>query len=891
MTNIKLIVTGAKARAEVDGVLTSGAVGIPVTIQYDSIWNGLTKNLVCRCGKWEPTGAARTILGVDGAATVAHEVMIAGNTLYLGIEGYNAEGTLVIPTMWASCGTIHPGADSDADPSADPALPIWAQLEQRVETLEEHDGDADEAVRYTAQKLTDEQKAQARDNVGALPKDHNTSTEAHEDIRAKIKHLANYVTPQMFGAVGDGVTDDTAAVQAALDNGGLIYFPAGRYKVTSQLTAVKSGKISMCKPYPCTYKGDYPLTGDDNWMGARIETHSTDGYGLLIGDGVEVDGLYMRAMDSFAGVLFKFDGSVGCATYPSQIRLSHIRLDNNSIYTVPEAMFDFVPFGSYFGILDDITIGSLRGRQFCEYGFRSVMTTTDTNWGNSMRIRNLCIDLLADYSLYIEGGPRGAGNWVFEHPSVQAYPYVLDDSGYIGKTGHINLVTLKNMQNVLILGGVLWDMHAATVTGDPILVENTDDISCFGCDSWFNAVETVLTGKLQEAADSLNISSLTMSVSGVEETGANRLKLSDGKNEHSVDIPSVSISDEQLDNSIAKWFDENAAPTPTVGRNKFNPLDNETLNGYFYAGNGGYESSAGMTTSHFIEAKYGDVIRIGKAGNQISAYHFHFYDAEKNWLGYLYTADSAAARTIEVENTAYIRICWTSGTFAYADRATAEICVTVNNTNITYEPYGITYEGGIGSYIVLQSPDGTQFQLSVADDGTLTATPVNSDGSDTEPDTTIEWKISDRTAVTTAYASPAAARTIKFDTYLLGVTSTGYWNGTVNAPTVTLSGEDFTMTPIANGYGVGVPYELTAGKTYRISFDADAACELRVSYYDAEGVYATYETIVTGGSSAGTYTKEFTAKDYAYPVLTFLGTNGSSVTFSNIVLEGVAAAE
>lgn len=36
-----------------------------------------------------------------------------------------------------------------------------------------------------------------------------------------------------FGAIGDGVTDDTSAVQLALAAGGVIYFPAGTYKITS----------------------------------------------------------------------------------------------------------------------------------------------------------------------------------------------------------------------------------------------------------------------------------------------------------------------------------------------------------------------------------------------------------------------------------------------------------------------------------------------------------------------------------------------------------------------------------------------------------------------------------------------------------------------------------
>lgn len=43
-----------------------------------------------------------------------------------------------------------------------------------------------------------------------------------------------------YGVKGDGVTDDTAAIQEALDNGGAIYFPAGTYLVNSTLV-IKDG--------------------------------------------------------------------------------------------------------------------------------------------------------------------------------------------------------------------------------------------------------------------------------------------------------------------------------------------------------------------------------------------------------------------------------------------------------------------------------------------------------------------------------------------------------------------------------------------------------------------------------------------------------------------------
>ena len=134
-----LKLTGAKAQATVDGILTAGMVGIPVTIEYDDTWDGLTKNLVCRCSKWGPDrGITRTVPDIENVATVAREVMLGDYYLYLGVEGYSADGKLVIPSTWADCGKIQHSANAGDDPSTNPYLPIWAQMQTEIRQLQQN---------------------------------------------------------------------------------------------------------------------------------------------------------------------------------------------------------------------------------------------------------------------------------------------------------------------------------------------------------------------------------------------------------------------------------------------------------------------------------------------------------------------------------------------------------------------------------------------------------------------------------------------------------------------------------------------------------------------------------------------------------------------------------
>ena len=56
-----------------------------------------------------------------------------------------------------------------------------------------------------------------------------------DNVNSLVEIGAYTVYPQAYGAVGNGVADDTVAVQAALNVGGVVEFPTGTYKITAEL--------------------------------------------------------------------------------------------------------------------------------------------------------------------------------------------------------------------------------------------------------------------------------------------------------------------------------------------------------------------------------------------------------------------------------------------------------------------------------------------------------------------------------------------------------------------------------------------------------------------------------------------------------------------------------
>lgn len=103
--------------------------------------------------------------------------------------------------------------------------------------------------------------------------------------------LSEFVTPYDYGAVGDGLTDDTTAVQAALNSTAKhVYFPAGSFRVSGTVTSAVDdrtidgpGKLTATTPVAIAMT----VTGDRNEVAVNIDGNAFIGVGIRF-DGAEL---------------------------------------------------------------------------------------------------------------------------------------------------------------------------------------------------------------------------------------------------------------------------------------------------------------------------------------------------------------------------------------------------------------------------------------------------------------------------------------------------------------------------------------------------------------------------------------------------------------------------
>ena len=129
---IKITANGVCARAQRLEPLTSGMVGAKVAFALSPDFDGLTVTAVFSNG-----AVTKDVLNPGAECFIPPEVLeTAGKTVKVGI--YAVRGSeLVIPTVYAPIGVVLPGADPSGDTSTSATLPVWAQIEAMIGSLDD----------------------------------------------------------------------------------------------------------------------------------------------------------------------------------------------------------------------------------------------------------------------------------------------------------------------------------------------------------------------------------------------------------------------------------------------------------------------------------------------------------------------------------------------------------------------------------------------------------------------------------------------------------------------------------------------------------------------------------------------------------------------------------
>jgi hypothetical protein len=111
--------------------IPAGLIGGTIRLKYGQDWQDLQKTVVFDC-----CGLTKDVVDAGEIVTVPAEVVERPERkLLVGLYGVGQDGTAT-PTIWLE-GYVCAAADPSGDPSTDPSLPVWAELENWAQVLEE----------------------------------------------------------------------------------------------------------------------------------------------------------------------------------------------------------------------------------------------------------------------------------------------------------------------------------------------------------------------------------------------------------------------------------------------------------------------------------------------------------------------------------------------------------------------------------------------------------------------------------------------------------------------------------------------------------------------------------------------------------------------------------
>lgn len=139
------------------------------------------------------------------------------------------------------------------------------------------------------------------------------------DVNTTVyKRTIAAINPKENGAVGDGITDDTTAIQTTITNNRNVVFSPGTYKITSTIT-IPSG-----------------TTIDFGVAVFTLATGATPGF-YFSGSGLRIDHSHGGYFGGTASCVLKIEGSTNTPTlfshYASLISIANLRINSTTITT------------------------------------------------------------------------------------------------------------------------------------------------------------------------------------------------------------------------------------------------------------------------------------------------------------------------------------------------------------------------------------------------------------------------------------------------------------------------------------------------------------------------------------------------------------------------------
>ena len=253
-------------------------------------------------------------------------------------------------------------------------------------------------------------------------------------VKAKLQET---VSVKDFGAVGDGVTDDTAAIQAALNTQKSVVFPTGEYVISSDLSVYSDTVIDL---NGSTLKGDgFLLSGVSNVIirDGRIENNGTT---------------YPVAMEINSGS-------------------NNISLENLTAYQVSEG-FRFNGTGSQVQHIrtNNLRVEQCKGTPYFHYNSFNVqhmnISTYNARWGFNMVTGNQHTQVVnAHFSLGASSTtPTGDDSWYDGTPEHGIYCHNSFDCQFVNlhtrgwnRTAGSSGVKIRNFDTFKIDNGIIED--------------------------------------------------------------------------------------------------------------------------------------------------------------------------------------------------------------------------------------------------------------------------------------------------------------------------------------------------------------------------------------------------------------------------------------------------